>query len=102
MDLREVGCGSYGLDRSGSDYIQTAGSCECGNKPLGSIECGEFLKWLRTYSYIAKKQSPDMHQKLETGKKDNISFSNRGTMPGRACTKSVVYSCNIFLHCNPR
>jgi hypothetical protein len=27
---------------------QVAGSCECGNEPLGSIKCGEFLDWLRT------------------------------------------------------
>ena len=23
--------------------IGTAGACECGNEPSGSIECGEFL-----------------------------------------------------------
>jgi hypothetical protein len=31
MDLKEVGCG--GMD-----------SCERGNKPSGSIKCGEFLE----------------------------------------------------------
>jgi hypothetical protein len=25
------------------------GSCECGNKPSGSIKYGEFLDWQRTY-----------------------------------------------------
>ena len=29
MDLQEVG--------------QVTGACECGNEPLGSIKCGEFL-----------------------------------------------------------
>ena len=33
----------YGLDRSGSGYGQVAGTCECGNEPLGSIKLGEFL-----------------------------------------------------------
>ena len=48
MDLQEVGCGGgYGLDRVGSGYGQVTGTCECGNEPLGSIKCGEFLDWLR-------------------------------------------------------
>jgi hypothetical protein len=43
MDLQEV---IYG----GMDCIelaharQLAGTCECGNEPSGSIECGEFLE----------------------------------------------------------
>jgi len=38
MDLQEVGCG-------GMDWIELAqaGSCECGNEPLGSKKCWEFL-----------------------------------------------------------
>jgi hypothetical protein len=31
-------------DRSGSGQGQVAGSHECGNEPLGSIQCGECLK----------------------------------------------------------
>ena len=31
------------MDRAGSGQGQVAGTCECGNEPLGSIECGEFL-----------------------------------------------------------
>jgi hypothetical protein len=30
------------LDCSGSGQGQMAGICECGNKILGSIKCGEF------------------------------------------------------------
>jgi len=41
MGLREVGCGGHELDRSGSEYGQVAGTCECGNEPLGSIKCGK-------------------------------------------------------------
>jgi len=44
MDLQEVGCGGYGLDRAGSGYGQVAGTYECGNEPAGSIKCGEFLE----------------------------------------------------------
>jgi hypothetical protein len=31
------------LDEGGSGEGQVAGTCECGNEPLGSIKCGEFL-----------------------------------------------------------
>jgi len=27
-----------------------AGSCECGNEPLGSVKCGEFLDYLVSVS----------------------------------------------------
>ena len=47
MDLQEVECGGYGLDRAGSGKGQVAGTCECG-EPSGSIKCGEFLDWLKT------------------------------------------------------
>ena len=40
MDLQEVRCGGYGLDRGGSGYGQVAGTCECGNELSGSIKCG--------------------------------------------------------------
>jgi len=30
MDLQEVGCRGYGLDRTGSGYGQVTGTCECG------------------------------------------------------------------------
>jgi hypothetical protein len=33
----------YGLDWAGSGWRQVAGTCECGNEPLGSITFGEFL-----------------------------------------------------------
>jgi hypothetical protein len=33
----------YGLDRAGSGWGQVVSTCECGNEPLGSIKCGEFL-----------------------------------------------------------
>jgi hypothetical protein len=43
MDLQEVGCGEYGLDRTSSEYGQVSGSCEFGNELSGSIKYGEFL-----------------------------------------------------------
>ena len=48
MDLQELGCGGYGLDRGGSGKGQVAGSCEYGNEPLDSMKCWEFLDWLKT------------------------------------------------------
>jgi hypothetical protein len=45
-DLYEVGWGS--TDRSGSGQGQLAGTCECGNEPLGFTKFGKFLDKLRT------------------------------------------------------
>jgi hypothetical protein len=41
-NLQEVGWWQE-LDLSGSGLGQVAGSCECGNEPLGSLHFGEFL-----------------------------------------------------------
>ena len=41
MDLQEMGCG--GMDWIELALGQVAGTCECGNEPLGSVKCGEFL-----------------------------------------------------------
>jgi hypothetical protein len=34
------------------------GCCECGNKPSGSIKCGEFLDKLRTCWLLNKDSAP--------------------------------------------
>jgi len=34
---------SHGLDGASSGQGQVACACECGDEPLGSIKCGEFL-----------------------------------------------------------
>jgi hypothetical protein len=39
VDLQEMGCGCMDW----IELIEVAGTCECGNEPLGSIKCGEFL-----------------------------------------------------------
>jgi hypothetical protein len=45
MDLGEVGWGrKHGLDQFGSGQEQVVGSCECRNKPSGSIKCKKFLE----------------------------------------------------------
>jgi hypothetical protein len=33
----------YGLDPAGSGYGQVEGTSECGNEPLCSIKCAEFI-----------------------------------------------------------
>jgi hypothetical protein len=33
----------YGLYQDGSGQGQVAGTCACGDEPLGSIKCREFL-----------------------------------------------------------
>jgi len=37
MNLHEVGCGGYGLDRAGSQQGQVTCTCEWGDEPSGSI-----------------------------------------------------------------
>ena len=54
MDLQEVVCRWYGLDRSGSGQGQVAGTCECSNEPSDSIKRGEFLDQLRTGQLLKK------------------------------------------------
>jgi hypothetical protein len=47
MDLQKVGCGGMGWIELAQDR-EMAGTCECNNKPSGSIKCGEVLDWLHT------------------------------------------------------
>jgi len=35
-----------------------AGARECGNKPSGSIKCGEFIDWMRTCQLLKKDSAP--------------------------------------------
>ena len=44
--------GLGGVDRI--TLVQVAGSSECGDEPLGSIKCREFLDCLRTYLLLKK------------------------------------------------
>ena len=50
-------CG-HGLDRAASGQGQVASTCECGNKPSGSIQCREFLGQLRTGQLLKKDNAP--------------------------------------------
>ena len=43
MDLQEVICWGYGLDRAGAGKGQVAGACERGNELSDSIKFGEFV-----------------------------------------------------------
>ena len=42
--------GAHGMDLCGSGYGQVTGCCECGNEPPGSIKCGEFPDYVRTFT----------------------------------------------------
>jgi hypothetical protein len=43
---------------------EVAGTCECGNEPLDSIKCGEFLDYLRT-RYLLKKDCASWSEQHE-------------------------------------
>jgi len=43
MDLQDVGWKGMDWIYLASGYGQVTGTCKCGNEPLGSIKCGEFL-----------------------------------------------------------
>jgi len=43
MDLQEMGCGYMDWIGLAQDKRQVVDACECGNEPLGSVKCGEFL-----------------------------------------------------------
>ena len=58
MDLQEVGCVGYGLDRAGSGQGQVVGICEYGNEPSGSLKYGEFLDQLKTGQLRKKGSAP--------------------------------------------
>ena len=44
--------GKHGLNCSGSGQGQVGGACECGNEPLVSIKCGNFLIYHITSHHI--------------------------------------------------
>jgi hypothetical protein len=45
--LRKWAVEIWTIDCAGSGLGQLAGTCECGNKPSGSIKCGKFLDYLQ-------------------------------------------------------
>ena len=47
LDLQEVGCGSMDWIHLAQDRDRWGGTCECGNEPLVSIKCGEYLDYFR-------------------------------------------------------
>ena len=48
----------YGLDWAGPGQRQLADACECGNEPMGSVKCGEFLDQLQTSQLLKKDSAP--------------------------------------------
>jgi hypothetical protein len=57
MDFRKWDVGVW----TGFSWLRigkVAGTCECGNEPLGSIKCGEFLDWLITGKLLKKDSAP--------------------------------------------
>ena len=43
LDLQGVGCGGMDWIELAHDRDRLAGTCECGNEPIGSMKCRDFL-----------------------------------------------------------
>ena len=52
------GMWACGLDWAGPGQRQVVYACECGNKPLGSMKCGEFLDQLQARQLLRKDSAP--------------------------------------------
>ena len=48
----------YELDWAGPGQRQVADTCECGNEPMGTVKCGEFLGQLQTSQLLKKDSAP--------------------------------------------
>ena len=57
MDLKEATWGN-GLDLRDSGSVKMASTCECGNEPQVSIQCGQFLDYLRTFWLLKNGSAP--------------------------------------------
>ena len=57
-----------GLDWAGPGQGQVADTCECGNEPSSSINCGEFLDWLfkKTLHHGVSKHAMSSGEQLPT------------------------------------
>jgi hypothetical protein len=58
MDLREVGWDDVDWIDLAQDKGPVEGSCEHGNKLLGSIKCWVFLEWLHNWQLLKKGSAP--------------------------------------------
>jgi hypothetical protein len=65
-----------------------AGSCEHGNEPSGSIECGEFLDWL---SILVASQEGLCS--MELGSFECLSCSVKIYLDHSSCI--FIYSCSV-------
>jgi hypothetical protein len=58
LDIKKDMMGWYGLDLSGSSHGPVEGSCEHGNKPLGSVKYYETLEYLHNWRLLIKGSGP--------------------------------------------
>jgi hypothetical protein len=58
IDLREIGLGWSGLDRSDSGQGPLDGSCERGNEHSGSVKRWEVFEWLHNWQLLKKGSAP--------------------------------------------
>ena len=65
----------YGLDWADPGQKQVADACECGNEPLGSMKCGEFLDQLQT-GQLLKEDSAPWSKKVSKESVSAIFFKN--------------------------
>lgn len=81
--------GGYGLFHLAEDSDQVAGSCEHRNEPSSSIQCGEFLGYLR--SNLLRKTNSAAWSRV--GPPNILSYRPSTPLIGPCCQTYAHHSC---------
>ena len=93
----------YGLDSSASRQGQVAVTCECGNEPSGSIECGEFLDRVRTHQHLQdsalwSKYVSVRHVQPSKGHPQGLRLMHFSSMVNKMSYHGDIPLCCVFIN----